>query len=363
MNTIELLQLLASLSAVVNTAIGFSVSLLTGLVLVNTKHWHGMLSIDSTHGIQKFHKTSTPRIGGIPILIGMMAVWGNCSSEIKELLTTILIAGMPAFLFGTIEDLTKKVGTTARLLATIVSGILAWYISDYSLSRLDIWGLDNLLKFTLFSVLFTAFSISGIANAINIIDGFNGLAGLTCLFAFTGFALIAYWVQDFNLALLSLYISGCILGFYLINWPLGKLFLGDGGAYFSGFSLAWISILLIERNNTVSPFSALLICIIPITEVLFTIYRRKYKKQAITQPDRLHFHSLLKRRYFNRWFPHFSDLAKNSLVGLLIGLMNLIPIMFAVSYYDSTLLCIETSILIVLCYIIIYKRMLRHKWF
>jgi hypothetical protein len=63
-------------------------------------------------------------------------------AEIQTILAPILFSGMPAFLFGLAEDLTKQVGVVQRLLATIASGLLAWWITDYSLSRLDIWGVD-----------------------------------------------------------------------------------------------------------------------------------------------------------------------------------------------------------------------------
>jgi len=55
-----------------------------------------------------------------------------------------------------------------RLLATMASGLLAWWITDYSLTRVDIWGADWLLSFTLLSVIFTAFAVGGVANTINI---------------------------------------------------------------------------------------------------------------------------------------------------------------------------------------------------
>jgi UDP-N-acetylmuramyl pentapeptide phosphotransferase/UDP-N-acetylglucosamine-1-phosphate transferase len=112
----------------------------------------------------------------------------------------------------------------------MASGLLAWWITDYSLSRLDIWGFDLLMQFTFFSVIFTAFAVGGVANAINIIDGFNGYASLTCTLAFIGFALIAFQVGDQNLAVVSLILAACVWGFFCVNWPFGKLFLGDGGA-------------------------------------------------------------------------------------------------------------------------------------
>ena len=222
--------------------------------------------------------------------------------------------------------------------------------------------MDTLLQFTLISILFTSFAISGIANSINIIDGFNGLSSITCTIAFIGISLISYKAGDINLSNLAFILAASTFGFFLINWPFGKLFLGDGGAYFIGFSLAWVAVLLVERNKSVSAFSVVIICILPITEVLFSIYRRIIRKSHPGQPDRLHFHSLLHRRYISRWLKDWSYLVKNSVVGLLVGSMSLISTIFAIIFFESTLLCSLAAALFIICYILIYLRMINHKW-
>jgi UDP-N-acetylmuramyl pentapeptide phosphotransferase/UDP-N-acetylglucosamine-1-phosphate transferase len=345
-----------------SAVVAFLASFLLCIAVVLTKRWHGAFSMDTTDGIQKFHSAPTPRIGGIPIVLALVIAWGKSSAEIQTLLAPILFAGMPAFLFGIAEDLTKQIGVVQRLLATMASGLLAWWITDYSLSRLDIWCVDMLMQFTLFSVIFTAFAVGGVANSINIIDGFNGYASLTCTIAFTGFALIAFQVGDQNLALVSLILAASVWGFFWVNWPFGKLFLGDGGAYFLGFALAWIAVLLIERNPSVSAFSALVICILPITEVLFSIFRRKVRNDHPGKPDSLHFHSLFQRRYARKWFVKSHSLARNSLVGILMGLISLVSAFMSNLIYDDTLYCVITSLLFALGYVAVFARMVRHHW-
>jgi UDP-N-acetylmuramyl pentapeptide phosphotransferase/UDP-N-acetylglucosamine-1-phosphate transferase len=361
MSVLEVLQALPTLPSILTLGIGFAASFLIGLLLILTKRLHGSLTLDVTVGIQKFHNTPTPRIGGVPILLALVLVWGESSSEIKEILSPILLAGMPAFLFGIAEDLTKRVGVLQRLLATMASGFLAWWITDLSLGRLNVWGLDTMMQFTFISVLITSFALGGVANAINIIDGFNGLSTLTCTIAFTGFAVIAHQVGDINLATVCLIFAACIWGFFWLNWPFGKMFLGDGGAYFVGFALAWVAVLLIERNQSVSAFAALLICILPITEVMLTIFRRLVRKQHLGQADKLHFHSILLRRYINRWLCHSQALVRNSLVGVLVGTMNILPTLFAINVYESTLECVAGATLFALGYVSIYARMVRHR--
>jgi UDP-N-acetylmuramyl pentapeptide phosphotransferase/UDP-N-acetylglucosamine-1-phosphate transferase len=341
---------------------GFLISFIIGLLLACTQRWHGYMSEDVPYGIQKSHILPTSRIGGVSILISLFILTFQTTSDIFKLLMPMLIAGTPAFIFGFAEDLTKKISVRHRLIATIASGLLACLITDYSLTRIEIWGLNTLLQFSIISIIFTGFAVGGVANSINIIDGFNGLVLFTSAIAFTGFAIIAYQVGDLNLFGLSLIYISCIFGLFCINWPFGRIFLGDGGAYFIGFSLAWIAVLLIERNISISPFSALLICIVPITEVLLTIFRRSARNKNISAPDNLHFHSILHQRYIRRWMRNFSALTKNSFAGILVGGISLISTSISINIYTSTLLCIISVVLFIMMYVTIYVRMVKFCW-
>jgi UDP-N-acetylmuramyl pentapeptide phosphotransferase/UDP-N-acetylglucosamine-1-phosphate transferase len=341
---------------------GFIASLAFCILLILTKSWHGGLSMDANEGIQKFHSTPTPRIGGLAIVAALWVAWLNAPAELKSLIGMFLLAGLPAFIFGLAEDITKKVSVLQRLLATMASGLLAWWLTDYSLTRVDVWGMDYLLTFTFVSVFFTSFAVGGIANSINIIDGFNGLASTTSTLAFTSFALIAYQVGDSQLVAISLVLAACIWGFFWVNWPFGKIFLGDGGSYFIGFSLSWVAVMLIERNPQVSAFAALLICVHPVTEVLFSIYRRKIKELHPGHPDRMHFHSLIKQRYVRRWFAGISSDGRNSITGLLVGLMTLNAGILANFVYQSVWMSLIILIAFFMGYVSIYARMVRYKW-
>ena len=342
--------------------VGFVASLAFCILLVLTKSWHGAFSMDANEGVQKFHSTPTPRIGGLAIIAALWVAWLNAPAELKSLIGMFLLAGLPAFIFGLAEDITKRVSVLQRLLATMASGLLAWWLTDYALTRVDVWGIDYLLSFTLVSILFTSFAVGGLANSINIIDGFNGLASTTSTVAFAAFALIAYQVGDAQLAATSILLAACVWGFFWVNWPFGKIFLGDGGSYFLGFSLAWVAVMLIERNPQVSAFAALLICVHPVTEVLFSVYRRKIKKLHPGHPDRMHFHSLIKQRYVRRWFSGVSANGRNSITGLIVGLMTLIAGFLANLIYQSILMSLVILLILMFGYITIYVRMIKFKW-
>lgn len=344
-------------------------SFLTCILLVLTKSWHGSLSIDSPTGVQKFHTNPTPRIGGIALAIGVLAGYAASSPEAiaaekRAILSAILMAGMPAFIFGLLEDVTKKVSVKTRLLATMASGVLGWGITGVSLTRVDIPGVDWLLGFTFISVIFTAFAVGGVANAINIIDGFNGLTAGVALLMLAAFGLIARQVGDIPLAFTCLIIAGAVLGFFLVNWPFGKIFLGDGGAYFLGFTLAWIAILLPERNPQVSPWASLLVCSYPIIEVLFSIYRRKFlsDKCDATQPDAQHLHNLANKRWTKKLFPNASKTTQNGMTSPFLWLYAALPCTAAVFFYPKTLECMLIILASSLIYLFVYNKLSILKW-
>lgn len=342
--------------------IGWLLAFGCSCVLVLTQRWHGQLTFDGTDGVQKMHHAPIPRVGGVPVILGVFGANLLSAAQFQTVLTPLLWAGSLAFAFGLAEDFTKRVGVMPRLLATMASGVLAWWLTGLSLTRVDVWGVDAALQWLPVSLLFTAFAVGGLANAVNIIDGFNGLASLTSILALLGLGGVSYAVGDASLFHACIVLAAAVFGFFCVNWPFGKLFMGDGGSYFVGFSLGWIAVLLAERNPSVSPFAALLVCAHPVTEVLFSIYRRKVRKEHPGMPDRLHFHSLVKRRYVSRWFASYRPVIRNSIAGLLVACMSL-PSLFVVQFvYSSTAFSVVAVLAFGFMYVTLYARMVRHRW-
>lgn len=345
------------------------VAFAVAILLVLTRRWHGRFSMDGLDGVQKMHATPTPRIGGLAIVGGVVAAWMVSAPERAHILGTLMVAGLPAFVFGLAEDLTKQVSVLARLLATMASGVLGWWITGVSITSLNIVLIDPLLQYTVLSVAFTAFAVGGVANAVNIIDGFNGLASGFVVIALGGLAAAALMVGDVNLSIACLAIAAAMVGFWFINWPWGKLFLGDGGSYFGGFALAWASVLLIERNAGLTAFVPLLICIHPVTEVLFSIYRRRMTRTSPGAPDRLHLHTLVMRRVIfprlRRAYlsdPDMARLMRNPVTGMVLAVMTIPAVLVGLLTLHSTALAALACLLFALGYVTLYARLVRYRW-
>lgn len=114
---------------------GALAAFLTCWALVLTQGWHGRFTLDSSEGVQKFHTRPTPRVGGLGVMAGLLAVQWQAPVEWKPVLGPMLLAALPAFVFGVAEDLTKKVGPRARLLATMGSGVLASVLTGTALAH------------------------------------------------------------------------------------------------------------------------------------------------------------------------------------------------------------------------------------
>ena len=337
-------------------------ALLVALLLVATQNWHGHHTMDSDEGVQKFHTEPTPRVGGIAIAAGVVAGYLMAHPDRQSLLGPLILAGIPAFAFGLLEDITKKVSVRTRLLATMGSGVLGWAITGYSITDANVWGMNWLLSFPLISVAFTAFAIGGIANAINIVDGFNGLSSGTVLIILTAFGVMTTALGDPDLARICLILGGAVAGFLLVNWPMGKIFLGDGGAYFIGFALAWMAVLVLQRHPEVSAWAPMLVCGFPVLEVLFSIVRRRRRHLSPGDPDRLHLHSLVKRRLARRLLPRSSNLVRNSATGAIMWIAALVPALIAVQWPTHTLTLVFGFVFCGVLYSAVYARLTQFRW-
>jgi UDP-N-acetylmuramyl pentapeptide phosphotransferase/UDP-N-acetylglucosamine-1-phosphate transferase len=271
----------------------------------------------------------------------------------------LVLASIPAFLFGLTEDLTKKVGVLIRLGATFASGILAWLLSGISLNRLDILGVDWLLAWPVISVIFTAFAIAGIANAVNIVDGFNGLASGLVAMSLVALGFVAQSVGDITLMNVCILLFAVVLGFMAMNFPFGKIFMGDGGAYLIGFCLAWVAILLPIRNPSISPWCSLLACLYPVLEVLFSMARRLSRNLHPGHPDRLHLHSLVKTRIVRKRLAALPPVLINSAVSPLIWSLSAIPCIIAVAFASNLIALVFGVALCAICYRLLYLRLTR----
>jgi UDP-N-acetylmuramyl pentapeptide phosphotransferase/UDP-N-acetylglucosamine-1-phosphate transferase len=353
-------------------SIAFAVSLMVSLLIVLSQKWHGGLSHDhDLDGVQKVHTTAVPRIGGLGVIAGILLSClafrhqSGSTLSIGQDMFLLLIASLPAFLAGLIEDFTKRVSVRMRLMATALSALAASALLGATVSQLDLWGVDALLAFTPFALLVTAVVVAGGSNAINIIDGFNGLSSSTIVIMAAGLAAVALRCGDNLVASLGMLGIGATLGFMMLNYPRGRLFLGDGGAYFLGFWVSEMAVLLLVRNSSVNAWQVLSICAYPVIEVLFSIYRRRFiQKVSPGAPDALHLHTLVYRRLVFKYVDKSSKnpWKRNAAVACIIPPVVAVCVAVSVLVGTSMVMSMLTVLAQMVIYVAVYGRLVRGRW-
>lgn len=348
-----------------NTALPFLVSFLTQFLAIKSfRRLQFCIDCAEADKPQRFHDVPTPRAGGLGIFaalvvsavsyqllaISNLPITYNLSITSCQSLSThhpsLIIVLLPAFVAGFYEDIRSNINPKMRLFIISMGAVMGIILMDaviYDIGlgfKLPLW----------IAIPFTIFAVTGVSNAVNIIDGFNGLAGGVSIITLLSFATVSYIHGDQLILNLSLILISAISGFFVWNFPRGKVFLGDGGAYLIGFLLAIISILLIKRNPEISPWFPLVILAYPIYEVFFSIYRRKFKRGfSAFKADAVHLHTLVHRR-ISRNNPKTSIY-----IWILVVFFNLI----AFPFRSNTPILILIFILFAATYVYLYRKIVR----
>jgi UDP-N-acetylmuramyl pentapeptide phosphotransferase/UDP-N-acetylglucosamine-1-phosphate transferase len=251
----------------------------------------------------------------------------------------LLLCAAPGFAWGLVEDFSRRGAVAARLALTAVGASLALFLLDARITRLEVPGLDWLLGYSAFSFVFTVFAVTGVTHSINVIDGLNGLSGVIALLASIGLAIVAAVVGDSVVLAAACVLGASVAGFLAVNYPRGRIFLGDGGAYLVGLALAVLSVLIVQRNSQVSPWFPLVLLAYPIWETLFSMYRRKARGRSAIRADALHLHTLVYRRAV-RWKSFAGKPAdaatRNSLASLCLWPIPLVGLLIALAFWDRS---------------------------
>jgi UDP-N-acetylmuramyl pentapeptide phosphotransferase/UDP-N-acetylglucosamine-1-phosphate transferase len=274
----------------------------------------------------------------------------------------LLLCAAPAFIWGLIEDLSKRGAVSVRLALTGIAASLGFVLVDARIVQLHVPGLDQALAIHAISFAFTVFAVTGVAHSINIIDGLNGLAGVIGLLASIGLAVVAAIVGDALVFPAACALAASLGGFLLVNYPRGRIFLGDGGAYLVGLMLAELAVLLVHRNSEVSPWFPLVLLAYPIWETLFSMVRRKARGYSTGRADALHLHSLVYRRVV-RWRGFAgkpSDyVMRNSIASLVLWVIPAACLAVALAFWDRSAPLQLAALAFGISYTLAYRRLAR----
>jgi UDP-GlcNAc:undecaprenyl-phosphate GlcNAc-1-phosphate transferase len=317
------------------------------------KKFYRNLGLKTYQAVQRIHLNETPRLGGFIFLLSLASfVAFSNTNESIQLLKIILICLIPIIFIGIKEDLFHNVEPAIRLLALLFVGWLFRVQFTGPLPILtDIPFIGKLLFLQGGISFFYILSIVAIANGMNLIDGVNGLCGAVSLSILSALLFLSYKTND--IAMLSLIFSLILLfiPFMLMNYPYGRIFLGDLGAYSLGLTVSMLAVIVFGRHPEISPWGAVLILIYPATEVVFSIARRIIKGVSIFNPDTAHLH--LQLFHFFRLKTIHKEIA-NGLVTPSLSALWIFPLLVFVLVYQKPLFILIGIVFFVFFYLILY---------
>ncbi|HYN53140.1 MAG TPA: glycosyltransferase family 4 protein, partial [Methylotenera sp.] len=164
---------------------------------------------------RSLHTKSTPRIGGLAIMLGVLVTWLSLSVTWYWVLLPLSL--MIVSLIDDIYHLSVKWRLLAQLLVS--AGFVFMMVSA------EAWWL--IIPLTLF--------ITWMTNLYNFMDGSDGLAGGMGLFGFSAYAIAAFIMGDITVAMMNGAIAVACFAFLLFNFHPAKIFMGDSGSIPLGF--------------------------------------------------------------------------------------------------------------------------------
>jgi len=241
-------------------------------------------------GGRKVHEGLVPRTGGVAVFVGFIVptlVWVPFRLD----LSAFLAASVLLFAFGVLDD-RFNLDYRLKLLGQVAAALVATLAGGILIERVPFF-YGGVLPASV-AVPLTVFVLVGVTNAVNLSDGLDGLAGGISLLALACLCLLANQGGDGAVVLITLATIGAVFGFLRFNTFPARLFMGDTGSQFLGFSTGVLALIVTQRSDpALSPAVPLLVLGLPILDTLRVMVLRVARGQSPFQADRTHIHHRL----------------------------------------------------------------------
>lgn len=313
----------------------FAVTVLLCLVVLNSRNL--TLNRRATKDLRQRHATHArpaPRLGGAAIFTSFLLTTLFFDGYFGGRHAKVIVAMFPMIAVTLWEDMVRPTPPRARLLGVVATALLTVGSLQVWLTSVDVLYLDLLMP-GVTGILLTVLLLTVTVNGFNMIDGLNGLCAGTALAALLALAYISGSVGFEFMVHISLALSAAVAGFLIFNFPWGRIFLGDTGAYVLGFLVTLSGVRICERFPAVSPWAVFLILAYPLGEVLITFFRRLLAGLSPFEPDNMHLHHLVLVGL--RGIPALKGLPAwhNPVATLLVLPAAVGPMIFAAAYFDQ----------------------------
>jgi len=220
---------------------------------------------------RKVHAVPIPRVGGVGIVMGALIpllIWPVGG----HLLHSFLFGALVLLVFGVWDD-AKELGHYVKFIGQFVAVIAVVYYGDLYVTHLPFLSTDAINPTV--GRLFTVVAMVGMINAINHSDGLDGLAGGESLLSLGAILYLGYQVSDPLVTLVCVATVGGVFGFLRFNSHPARVFMGDGGSQFLGFTLGFLAVYLTQVSNTaLSPALPALLLGLPVVDIIAVLIQR-----------------------------------------------------------------------------------------
>ncbi len=238
-------------------------------------------------GPRKVHTTPIPRVGGIGIVVGALIAiyfWGTFDKAIGA----YLFGSLVLLAFGALDD-SRDLSPYPKFIGQILAAVAVVYYGDVYIASLPFMELDHLP--VSIAKPFTVFAIVGMINALNVSDGLDGLAGGLSILSLSCIAYLAFAAGGFDEMPIIVATLGGVIGFLRYNTYPARVFMGDGGSQFLGFTLGFLAVVLTQKvNPALSPSLPLLFLGLPVIDMLAVIAQRFYYRINPFEATKHHIH-------------------------------------------------------------------------
>lgn len=257
-------------------------------------------AVDVPKDNRRMHNRPIPLLGGLAIMAAFL-VTSTVMMRYHGLLKEILPGALIIALLGIIDD-RRPLPAWPKFFVQCIAAALPILVNKSivisSISGFNIFGVHR-LDFGIFAIPITILWIVGITNAVNLIDGLDGLATGTATIASISMLIVAVIkmntsADEYSVAILTAALAGGCLGMLPYNRNPAKVFLGDTGATFLGYTLAVISLQgLFKAYAAVSFAVPILVLGLPILDTIVAVVRRLMEHKSPFTADRSHIHHKL----------------------------------------------------------------------
>ena len=268
---------------------------------------------------RKVHAVPIPRVGGVGIVLGALLPV-MLLLPLDPSLKAYLFGAMVLFGFGVMDDC-RELGHYVKFIGQFIAVIAVVYYGDVFVTHLPFMGGEPVSSAV--GRPFTVFAMVGMINAINHSDGLDGLAGGESMLSLAGIAYLSYLAGGATVLLIAFATIGGLFGFMRFNTHPARIFMGDGGSQFLGYTLGFLAVLLTQKvNPALSPALPALLLGLPIADILAVFAQRVYHRMNWFRATKNHIHHRLLELGFQH---HESVVIVYSVQALLVFCAVLMP--------------------------------------